>query len=298
MNLSPPDLIRALSQPLEPIPTSLEPKLPSLPDIRSVVFDVYGTLVISGSGDIGVSEGIQKETALRSILRDLAITPPYHDTSLSERLVDFIREEHTRAHQEGIDFPEVEIRELWAKLLEIQPGPDLETVAIAYECASNPVWPMPGSQDLLDSLQAAGISMGIVSNAQFYTPYLFESFYLRALDQLGFYPDLSFFSYRHRRAKPGTWLYAQLRDALEARGIQPQQVLYIGNDALKDIHPAAQLGFRTALFAGDQRSLRLHSERFDLEPADAIITQLQQVLDILDLNPDCSSSSENLSSQA
>lgn len=299
MNLSPPDLIRALSQPLEPIPTSLAPRLPTLPDIRAVAFDVYGTLVISGSGDIGVSEGIQKETALRSILRDLAITPPDESDSLSERLVDLIREDHTHAHKEGIDFPEVEIRDLWARLLRIERGSDLETVAIAYECASNPVWPMPGSQDVLESLQQAGMAMGIVSNAQFYTPYLFESFYLRSLDQLGFNPALSFFSYRHRRAKPGAWLYQQLVTALATSGILPHQVLYVGNDALKDIHPAAQLGFRTALFAGDQRSLRLHSERPDLQTPDAIITQLPQLLEILGLEtgsaaptPDTRSSSQ------
>ncbi len=281
MHLPPPDLIRALSQPLDPLPTEVEPVLPALPGIRAVVFDVYGTLVVSGSGDIGVSDDDQKEVALRSILRDLDITPPRAGESLTQRFVELIGSDHARTRESGIQFPEVEIREIWQELLGIDPGPALETVAVAYECATNPVWPMSGAQDLLEELHRRELALGIVSNAQFYTPYLFESFFLKSLEQLGFDPDLAWFSYRHKRAKPGTWLYEQLRDALAARKIDPAAVLYIGNDALKDINPAAALGFRTALFAGDQRSLRLRDDQPNLHPPDAIVTELAQVLRLL-----------------
>ena len=40
-------------QPLDPIPTDYPPQLDVLKGIRAVIFDVYGTLVVSGSGDVG-----------------------------------------------------------------------------------------------------------------------------------------------------------------------------------------------------------------------------------------------------
>lgn len=281
MNLSPPDLIRALSQPLEPISTGQENLLPKLEGIRGVVFDIYGTLVVSGSGDVGAHEGAQQEAALRSILRDLSLEAPAATASLTEKLHDLILAHHARAREAGIDYPEIEIRDLWAELLGVERGPQLETLAVAYECATNPVWPMPGAQDVLEELERRGLVLGIVSNAQFYTPYIFEAFFLQSLDQLGFDPDLTWFSYRHKHAKPSTWLYVQLRDALSAREIDPGSVLYVGNDALKDIHPAAKTGFRTALFAGDQRSLRLREDESGLHPPDAIVTELSQILELL-----------------
>ncbi|MFO8111277.1 MAG: hypothetical protein R6T92_02100, partial [Desulfosalsimonadaceae bacterium] len=40
-------------------------------------------------------------------------------------------------------------------------------------------------------------------------------------------------------------------------GIFPEDVLFLGNDMRNDILPARRIGFQTALFAGDRRSLRL-----------------------------------------
>ena len=47
-----------------------------------------------------------------------------------------------------------------------------------------------------------------------------------------------------------------MADRLAGRGIQPHEVLYIGNDPLHDIVPASEAGFQTALFAGHPDSSR------------------------------------------
>jgi putative hydrolase of the HAD superfamily len=62
-------------------------------------------------------------------------------------------------------------------------------------------------------------------------------------------------------------------------GVEPSAVLYVGNDMLKDIHPARSVGFRTALFAGDRRSLRLRQEdsRCRKLSPDLIVTDLGQL---------------------
>ena len=64
-------------------------------------------------------------------------------------------------------------------------------------------------------------------------------------------------------------------------GIPVNAALYLGNDMLNDIYPAQKVGFKTALFAGDARSLRLREDDpgcKNLSP-DIIITDLIQLLD-------------------
>ncbi|MFP6865451.1 MAG: hypothetical protein VCA35_05875, partial [Roseibacillus sp.] len=111
------DLIRSLSQPLVPIATGAAAVLPRLVGIRAVVFDIYGTLVVSGSGDIGATDAEQKEAAMESILRDLKIDPPAGSDPLSQRFVGHIKRHHQLSRSRGIEHPEVEIRDIWADLL-------------------------------------------------------------------------------------------------------------------------------------------------------------------------------------
>ena len=270
--------------PLEPNPTALAPALAPLPGLKCVAFDIYGTLMISGSGDIGVSDAEAQSESLRSILRqagarDLPAQP-------AECLAELIAQSHRESREAGIEFPEVDILEIWQGLLaraqapEPSPG-DLALMAAQYEMATNPVWPMPGARELLASLRQQGLRLGIVSNAQFYTPALFEAFWESTVEDLGFDPDLCFYSYQDKQAKPGTWLYQQLREALAADSLLPEETLYLGNDALKDVHAAASVGFKTALFAGDQRSLRLRQDHPDLLPPDAIVTEMAQVAQLV-----------------
>lgn len=68
---------------------------------------------------------------------------------------------------------------------------------------------------------------------------------------------------------------------LDKWSISPGSTLYVGNDMLNDIHPAKSVGFQTALFAGDKRSLRIRREHplcKNISP-DLILTDLKQLLD-------------------
>ena len=59
--------------------------------------------------------------------------------------------------------------------------------------------------------------------------------------------------------------------------------MFIGNDMLKDIYAAKKAGFKTALFAGDQRSLRLRENKAEVKNVypDIIITDLRQLKDLI-----------------
>ena len=279
--------------PLQPIPTGLEPRLEKLPDIRAVAFDIYGTLLISGSGDIGTLQkndpDLAQAEAMQSSLQSIGLNPNENLAQLYNRFQAQIKDTWQRRKSQGVEHPEVEIRVVWQDFLDSLDSdgnspkkvtPDIiEALAIAFECKVNPVWPMPGIHRTLFELRAAGLPLGIVSNAQFYTPLQLENFKEKENLAQYFDPALCNWSYIELEAKPSVRLFANLRYQLGKRQIAPEQTLYIGNDLLNDILPAAQTGFRTALFAGDQRSLRLrknHPLCQGLTP-DLIITSLHQL---------------------
>jgi len=238
--------IRSLSRPIDPIPTGATPLLKPMAGVKAILFDVYGTLLVSASGDIGTTS----------------------DSADNGPLLEQVRLDHARRHAAGVEFPEVEIRNIWKA---IRPGAqDIERLAVEHECRVNPVWPMPGAVETLAALEQRGLAIGLVSNAQFYTPLVFRALLGRPP------PEPAVWSFEHGEAKPSTRLIRIALDALAARGIRPSDILYIGNDSVKDIAPAAGLGCRTALFAGDRRSYRPGPP-----PPDVVITHLSQLITIL-----------------
>jgi putative hydrolase of the HAD superfamily len=130
--------------------------------------------------------------------------------------------------------------------------------------------------------------LGIVSNAQFYTPVILNYFLHGIISESEhvrpFESDLTLFSYKLRRSKPDTYLFELLKDRyLKKYGIYADEILFIGNDMFRDVFPARTAGFKTALFAGDAKSLRLRQEKPELRKLtpDYIITDLHQILNIL-----------------
>jgi putative hydrolase of the HAD superfamily len=278
--------IRTLTSPLTPQPTGMHARLRSLAGIRAVLFDVYGTLVISGSGDIGLTRRDAGPDPLRDALAaaglDVAGLPQGLDAAAA--LVRAIESSHRRSREQGVDYPEVDILSVWAELLTglglAVDAASVQRVAVEYELRSNPVWPMPGLAELLAALAARPLVVGIVSNAQFYTPLMLHAFLGRDLAAAGVDPACCAWSYRHGVGKPSLGIYRPALDALRDRySITPGQVLYIGNDIRNDIWPADRLGCRTALFAGDARSLRLREddERLSDVKPDRVVTALGQI---------------------
>ncbi len=282
--------IRYLSTPLEPRPTDVAPKLDPLSGIRAVLFDVYGTLVISASGDIGLAGERGTTGAFAAALEAAGITAPA--AGGPARLEQTIRAFHARHKATGTEFPEVDILAIWEEVLEGEiPGGEvpasrdkLAHLAVEYECRVNPVWPMPGLVRLPADLRRRSLVLGIVSNAQFYTPLMLEGFLGASLADLGFDAAYCTWSYRLLEAKPSTRIYqAALAGLDRVHGIAPSEVLYVGNDLRNDIWPASLTGCRTALFAGDARSLRLRADdpRCAGVVPDRIITALSQITDAI-----------------
>jgi putative hydrolase of the HAD superfamily len=122
------------------------------------------------------------------------------------------------------------------------------------------VWPSKGSIEFIRKLQDRNVHAGIISTAQFYTPIIMEALYQNSLETLGFKERICIWSYEHRHRKPSAVMFKLCEEGLRTFGIKPSDALYVGNDMFNDIVPAQKAGFKTALFAGDVRSLRLHGD--------------------------------------
>jgi putative hydrolase of the HAD superfamily len=265
-------------QRLTPQPTSLKPGGAICNQIKCMLFDIYGTLFISGSGDISLADKKSPQSGqINQLLTEYRI-----DKTVKVLLDEFyqaIKARHAQLRDRGVDFPEVRIDQIWATILSGVDTKMVKQFALEFELIVNPVYPMPNLQKMLSIFQRQGILMGLISNAQFYTPYLFRWFLNKNLEELGIDAGLVFYSYRSEVAKPSPKLFRLAAEKLGARGILPTEVLYVGNDMLNDIYPAKTIGFQTALFAGDRRSLRLRAEdpRCRNLAADVVVTNLIQL---------------------
>ena len=262
-----------------PIPTGVTAKgLSKLGREKAMLFDVYGTLVISGAGECSAYKNHENQGAIRELLRRFKIGKTVRQVQTA--LVDAIKGEHARLIEKGIDYPEIDILRIWRRMLGWDDPSRLSAFAHAYELIVNPIFPMPGLMELLRSCRQRRLTLGIISNAQFYTQDLLEGILADKLETWGFDPRLIFYSYQHKRAKPSVHLFEMVARRLAARGIQTDSVLYVGNDMRNDIQPAKEVGFQAALFAGDQRSLRWRKADArcrDLRP-DVVVTDLRQLI--------------------
>jgi len=284
---------------LTPIPTRLKPKLKVPGPIRAVLFDIYGTLLISNSGEISHAKLISGKGSIkhgehRVKINELFKVCGYKPSKeLSAHLVSStlrqkIIERHKELQAQGIEHPEVDIRDIWrkalnnlweGKMLVESPSPfSVDLLALQYELATNPVWPMPGFPSIIRELRDMGLRLGIVSNAQFYTPLVLQEICSKTISQIGFEKSLCSWSYKLSEAKPSISIFKAPLAQLDKDQIRAAEVLYIGNDMLNDIASASRLGCKTALFAGDERSLRLreNNPEANIEP-DMVITKLSEL---------------------
>jgi len=296
-------LIQSRSHPLSPLSTDTAPMISSIGDIQAVVFDIYGTLLISGSGEVGSLTAYKSHEQLNFFNAFYkaeitpSLSPEVFNGVCSKLYEEAIQARHGKLKAKGIDYPEVNILEIWHSvgkslfhdkiIPQALSAYNIILIALEYELSANPTWPMPNACETLATLFRHNYIMGIVSNAQFYTPLILDSLCEPSLTALGISEEARVWSYKLGYAKPSTHLFASLLEHLDRRfGIQPGEVLYVGNDMLNDIYTAAAVGCKTALFAGDQRSLRVRRDNSLVQSlqADAILTDMTQLLQILGLS--------------
>lgn len=287
---------------MKPLPTQMKPCFQQDSSIKACVFDVYGTLLISDSGDIEESEittGNMK-TALDAAGIELVPRGPESLNILTEMLESFKREValvHQRDKADDKPFPEIDILSIWEQIildhsnknnLVLNGSLCIKCFTFVFEVLSNRIYPMPGMLEVISCLAGRQIPLGIVSNAQFYTPVILNYFMNGSVTDSDLVPpfddELTIFSYKCKRSKPDSYLFEMLKDRCRMKyGIYPDEILFVGNDMFRDVYPAHLAGLKTVLFAGDMKSLRMREEITELKSItpDSIITDLRQVLKIV-----------------
>ena len=257
-------------------------------NIQAIVCDVYGTLV-----NYWTDEFIDPQQKQDVLYRSFLTVAEYFNMTTSlcsanpadppeKTLNDFyhglISLRHEQAAERGAVFPEIVIEEIWEVIISILKRhgyiPEFSSGETLRDFSRRVAWFYnyhalgrgfyPGVVDALTILRKKNMIVGLLSNAQFYTP-VDMTFFLRdqsrgKYDDIHelFDVDLTFFSYEYQVAKPHQLLFRKLFDALYEFQILPEQTVYIGNDLAVDIAPAQNAGMKTALFTGDSKSTFLH----------------------------------------
>ncbi len=266
-------------------------------EIRAVIFDVYGTLINYWRPEFSDRNTRARilENAFGKTIDHFGMRPALEHMNPEGTPVATLRElyeglialHHDRARDKGISTPEVKIDEIWYVILLMlkRHGYDPLTLSLGTErdVARCFAWFynssalgggfFPGVVDCLRKLKEQGVVLGILSNAQFYTP-IDLTLFTRDQDASGelddyqelFEEDLVVFSYELGWAKPSMKIFQRLFDSLYEYHILPAEVVLVGNDLSIDIAPAQEAGLKTALFVGDRESVFLHGKDREVTP--------------------------------
>ncbi len=289
-------------------PTTYRAKTEKVRDVQVAIFDVYGTLINYWRDNFGDrdSKEIELKEAFRKTADQFGFTPILEKIDPSkapeETLSDFYHGLIVMKHEQSIDsgktFPEVRIEEIWGVVLSIlkRNGYDLsghlnggseiefsKIVAYYYNFHSLKRGFFDGVVPALKALKKSNVKLGIVSNAQFYTPIDLSLFLRDQDDELVDYlelfdADLIFFSYENGVAKPNKMLYEKLFDALYEIDVLPSETIFIGNDLSADIKAADEIGMKTGFFTGNIGSTFLHDLDGKIIP-DIVFSEFSQLND-------------------
>ena len=142
-------------KPLDTIPTGASISYTKENNIKAVIFDIYGTLIISASGDVMQAEysaDMYYDACVASGIE--VVTDKKDDLIYMHDIYELMVKVHKeRSRKRGIPFPEVDIEKVWVDvladadqlgLIRLKKDADLRTFIFVFELKSKKVWPMQG----------------------------------------------------------------------------------------------------------------------------------------------------------
>ena len=219
---------------------------PSIPP-RALICDLYGTVLRVGpprnpDAASGWEALWRTETALPA--------PPVSLGNFNARLHEEILRRNAVAKCEGTDFPDA-----------------LQPAAARAVCPALPVDPaaldrflagharllrtceaMPGARAVLEAARAAGVFLGIASNAQPHTRHEMRDAGFECAEW--FDPDLTVLSGECGLAKPSPAVFRLLGEKLAVRGVAAENIMMVGDREDNDILPAIAAGWQARLITG------------------------------------------------
>jgi FMN phosphatase YigB (HAD superfamily) len=295
-------------QPLPPSPLKATPFLKPLPEVRGVLWSVYGTLLTIDTGklqhrhpqELRMQIALQKTIEEFKMWHSMSRKPGQPWEYLLQQYVDVLDQQRMAGRKKG-DVPEIDSAKLWSKLIErlqrneyqydAQHYGDLEhfseKVAYFFHANLQGVRATEGAAATLRQLTASGVRQGLLDDGQVFTvPQLLRA--LRVQEPVPMLadvirPDWICLSHQHGVSKPSPTLFAAAAQMIRRAGLAPEQVLYVTQRLNDDLAAAKPLGFRTALLVGDKQcgQVELADVRQPDRKPDRLITNVAQVREIV-----------------
>lgn len=294
--------------PPEVHPPKAKPHLKRLPDVRVVLWNIYGTLLNLSSGqllfehpqkfvmDIALDKAVQEFKMWGSMTRKPGQPADYLGEIYARVLSDL-----RLAPSRGEKHPEICSERIWEAIVKklfqkdykydiVMYGdvPDLcRKIAYFFHASLQGTGCYEGAAEAMTFIREAGLKQGFLADAQCFTFVQLQRGLAQqdpnaTIDALGD-PSLRSLSHEIGGRKPSERLFKHCLTQLAAMKIKPDQVLHVGSRLMLDLAPAKKLGMRTALFAGDRNSLVAAPEQLK-DPAtrpNVLLTDLRQLTEVV-----------------
>jgi FMN phosphatase YigB (HAD superfamily) len=284
------------------------PHVTPMPEVRAVLWNVYGTLLsVSGGGlyfehpqPLITNVALDKTLTEFKMWASMSRRPGqpaeylgqiYQQVLLEQQLPAVPGEKHPGVSSEKVW--ESIIKKLFQKDYQFDAGffgslnEFSRKVAYFFHASLQGSACYRGAAQALRHVAAKGLTQALLADGQCFTAVQLQRG-LSAQDESAnldelIPPSRRWLSCDLRAKKPSERLFRAAVDALREQGIETTDVLHVGSRITQDLLPAKRLGMRTALFAGDKASLEATAEQLK-DPhsrPDVLLTKLKQIKDIV-----------------
>lgn len=285
-----------------------KPAIKPLPNIKAVLWSIYGTLLAIPFGDLLFEHPTKliMDVALDKTIDEFKMwgsmsRKPGRPSEYMRHLYDHELLLQRSVGGGGERFPEVLSERIWENLLKKLLQKDYtfdagfygslneysRKVAYFFHASLQGTGPEPGAATALTLVADAGLKQGLLADGQCFTT-LQLARGLKVQDaSLNFDAllpaDSRVLSCELRARKPSETIFRKAVAAMAAKGIRPEEILHVGSKLGRDIAPARRFGMRCVLYAGDKASLEATPEllKDSAHRPDALITELTQVMDLI-----------------
>jgi FMN phosphatase YigB (HAD superfamily) len=292
----------------ETAPPKAKPHVVRMPEIRAVLWNLYGTLVNIFSGEV-LFEHPQKfvmEIALDKTVQEFKMwgsmsRKPGQPAEYMGAIYQRVLTDQKMLPSPGEKYPELHAERIWEAIVKklnqkdykydpamYGPLPEYsQKIAYFFHASLQGTACYAGAAQALEFVHQAGLKQGLLADTQCFSFVQLQRGLTRqhcsvAADTM---LDRSLRSLSHEvgSRKPSDRLFKHCLAQLTVKGIAPQQVLHVGSRIVQDLVPAKKFGMRTALFAGDKQSLQATKEQLKDHATrpDVLLTDLSQIAEIV-----------------
>jgi FMN phosphatase YigB (HAD superfamily) len=285
------------------------PYVQRMPQIRAVLWNVYGTLLAIPQGELLfehpqpfiMSNALDKTIQEFKMWRSMSRKPGQPSDYLESIYKQILMEQRTLVGDGAAErLPEVCSDRVWEAIVKRLLQKDYQfdavrlgslnefsrKVAYFFHASLQGTACYPGASVAMGYVHHVELTQGLLADGQcFTTVQLQRGLNAQEGPQLEdvLAEGLVVLSCDIGARKPSDRLFRQALNVLSDQGISADEVLHIGSRIQQDILPAKRMGMRTGLFAGDKVSLQATPEQMKdpVSRPDVLLTELDQIMEVV-----------------